>query len=198
MNEWKRAHEKVFGAKAGDLVLYNNYKDKLGILTANFTTPYIITFANLTDGPVLVEQPAGALGGMIMDFWQRPVADLGQAGPDQGKGGRYLVVGPGQKPPEVEGHYIVQSRTNNVFIGIRVLDPGEDKIKTAMDRYKIYPYAQRNNPPQAPLSNTARQTVEPSAATRHAVLGKPRRDDPARAGRGARPHDYGNVAAARA
>ena len=149
MNEWKRAHEKVFGAKAGDLVLYNNYKDKLGILTANFTTPYIITFANLTDGPVLVEQPAGALGGMILDFWQRPVADLGQAGPDQGKGGRYLVVGPGQKPPEVEGHYIVQSRTNNVFIGIRVLDPGEDKIKTAMDQYKIYPYAQRNNPPQA-------------------------------------------------
>ena len=76
MNEWKLAHEKVFGAQAGDLVLYNNYKDKLGILTANFTTPYIITFANLEKGPVLVEQPAGALGGMIMDCWQRPVADL--------------------------------------------------------------------------------------------------------------------------
>ena len=45
MNEWKRAHLGVIGAKLGDLVLYNNYKDKLGILTANFTTPYIITFA---------------------------------------------------------------------------------------------------------------------------------------------------------
>ena len=149
MNEWKLAHEKVFGAQAGDLVLYNNYKDKLGILTANFTTPYIITFANLEKGPVLVEQPAGALGGMIMDFWQRPVADLGQAGPDKGKGGKYLVVGPGQQVPKLDDHFVVQSKTNNVFIGIRVLDPGEDKVKAAMERYKIYPYAQRTSPPQS-------------------------------------------------
>jgi hypothetical protein len=147
MHEWKRAHEHVFGAKAGDLVLYNTYKDKLGILTANFTTPYIITFANLAQGPVLIEQPAGALAGMVLDFWQRPVADLGQAGPDQGKGGTYLVVGPGQEPPKVEGSYVLHSRTNNVFIGIRVLEPGEDKIKAALAHYKIYPYAARNKPP---------------------------------------------------
>jgi hypothetical protein len=147
MNEWKLAHENVFGAKSGDLVLYNNYRDKLGILTANFTTPYIITFANLEKGPVIVEQPPGALGGMVLDFWQRPVADLGQAGPDQGRGGKYLVVGPGQQLPKVDGYFVVQSKTNNVFIGIRVLEPGDDKIKAAMDRYKIYPYAERNRPP---------------------------------------------------
>src|SRR5262245_18810187 len=147
MHEWKRAHENVFGAKAGDLVLYNNYKDKLGILTANFTTPYIITFANLEKGPVIIEQPAGALGGMVLDFWQRPVADLGQAGPDAGKGGKYLVVGPGQETPKVDDYYVIQSRGSNVFIGIRVLEPGEDKIKAALDNYKIYPYADRNNPP---------------------------------------------------
>jgi hypothetical protein len=129
MNEWKLAHEMVFGAKAGDLVLYNNYKDKLGILTANFTTPYIITFANLEKGPVIVDQPAGAFGGMVLDFWQRPAADLGQAGPDQGRGGKYLVVGPGQEVPKADGYYVVQSKTNNVFIGIRVLEPGEDKIR---------------------------------------------------------------------
>ena len=152
MNEWKLAHEKVFGAKPGQLVLYNTYKDKLGILTPNFTTPYIITFANLADGPVVVEQPAGAFGGMIMDFWQRPAADLGQAGPDKGQGGKYLVIGPGQTTPQVDGHFIVQCKTNNVFIGIRVLEPGEDKIKAAMERYRIYPYAQRNNPPQFPAT----------------------------------------------
>jgi hypothetical protein len=143
MNEWKRGHQNVFGAKLGELVLYNNYKDKLGILTANFTTPYIITFANLEKGPVVVDQPAGAFGGMVLDFWQRPVTDLGQAGPDKGKGGKYLIVGPGQQAPEVRGHYVLQSRTNNIFVGIRVLEPGEDKIKSAMERYKIYPYAQR-------------------------------------------------------
>jgi len=84
---------------------------------------------------------------MVLDFWQRPVADLGQAGPDQGKGGKYLIVGPGQELPKAEGYYVLPSRGNNVFIGIRVLEPGEDKIKAAMDHYNIYPYAERNNPP---------------------------------------------------
>src|SRR5499427_6122435 len=129
MNEWKRAHLGVIGAKPRDLVLYNNYKDKLGILTANFTTPYIITFDNLEKGPLVIDQPAGAFAGMVLDFWQRPIADLGQAGPDRGQGGKYLIVGPGQEAPKVDGYYVIKSSTNNVFIGIRVLEPGEDKIK---------------------------------------------------------------------
>src|SRR5262245_43047151 len=120
MNEWKRAHLGPIGARLGDLVLYNNYKDKLGILTANFTTPYIITFHNVERGPLVIEQPAGAFAGMVMDFWQRPVADLGQAGPDKGAGGKYLLVGPGQQPPNADGYFVIRSATNNVFIGIRV------------------------------------------------------------------------------
>ncbi len=32
-----------------------------------------------------------------MDFWQRPLTDFGVLGPDQGKGGKYLFVGPGQE-----------------------------------------------------------------------------------------------------
>src|SRR5580692_2129407 len=45
--EWQHEHETVFGAKDGDLVVYTTYRDKLGILTANATTPYIVTFVNL-------------------------------------------------------------------------------------------------------------------------------------------------------
>ena len=63
---------------------------------------------------------------------------------------------------------VVQSKTNNVFIGIRVLEPGEDKIKAAMERYKIYPYA------SAPIRLQHRvgdvrdgKAVDPSAAARH-------------------------------
>ena len=111
---------------------------------------------------------------MIMDFWQRPAADLGQAGPDKGQGGevlRHRRAG-ADKPPQVDGHFIVQCKTNNVFIGIRVLEPGEDKIKAAMERYRIYPYAQRNIPPQFPCDNATKQIVEPDATTGHAVLAK--------------------------
>jgi hypothetical protein len=37
--QWQYEHESVFGAHSGDLVLYQSYEDKLGILTANATTP---------------------------------------------------------------------------------------------------------------------------------------------------------------
>ena len=88
MAEWKHAHLNEIGAVENETV--PEFKDKLGILTANLTTPYLITFGNLSNGPVIVEMPVGNFGGMVMDFWQRPMMDLGQAGPDQGKGGKYF------------------------------------------------------------------------------------------------------------
>jgi hypothetical protein len=48
MAGWQRAHYDMFGAHDGDIVIYNTYRDKLGILTANATTPYLISFVNLT------------------------------------------------------------------------------------------------------------------------------------------------------
>ncbi|MFJ7417247.1 DUF1254 domain-containing protein [Streptomyces uncialis] len=50
------------------------------------TTPYIVNFTSLADGPVLIDYPAGPTAGGVLDFWQRPVVDLGQTGPDQGNG----------------------------------------------------------------------------------------------------------------
>jgi hypothetical protein len=38
--EWQHIHENIFGATSNDLVVYASYEDKLGILTANATTPY--------------------------------------------------------------------------------------------------------------------------------------------------------------
>lgn len=43
-NEWQKANRNVFGASDTDFVIYRRYQDKLGILTANATTPYIISF----------------------------------------------------------------------------------------------------------------------------------------------------------
>jgi hypothetical protein len=149
MAEWKHAHLDEIGAALNETVLYEDFKDKIGILTANLTTPYLITFGNLSDGPVVVELPVGNFGGMVMDFWQRPMTDLGQAGPDQGKGGKYLLVGHGQTAPaEVEGHVVVPVNTNNFFAGIRVLDQGEDKVAATQQGFRIYPWAERANPPE--------------------------------------------------
>lgn len=147
MAEWKHAHTDEIGAAEGETVLYNSFKDKIGILTANLTTPYLITFGDLSKGPMIVEVPVGNTAGMVMDFWQRPMTDLGQAGPDQGKGGKYVLVGPGQNAPDASGYRVVKVTTNNFFAGIRVLDPGEQNLDAARKGFRIYPYAQRASPP---------------------------------------------------
>ena len=65
------------------------------VLTANTETTYGTTFLDLkTDGPTVIECPANSLG-FVDDLWQRYVADMGNAGPDRGQGGKYLFLPPG-------------------------------------------------------------------------------------------------------
>src|SRR5512138_1797386 len=53
---WQEVHENVFGANDGDVVLYVSYRDKLGLLTANTTTPYILGMLNLDrTGPLVID-----------------------------------------------------------------------------------------------------------------------------------------------
>src|SRR5262245_49125334 len=52
------AHKNTFGAKDGEVVLYQSLKDKSGMLTPNLTTLYLMTFFNLAEqGPMVVEVP---------------------------------------------------------------------------------------------------------------------------------------------
>lgn len=97
---WQASTRDALGAGDTDLVIYETIKDKLGILTANATTPYIGGFPDLSKtGPLIIDYPKGATAGGVGDFWQRPITDMGETGPDKGKGARYLIVGPGQTAP---------------------------------------------------------------------------------------------------
>ncbi len=145
---WQEAHETVLGQEDGDLILTTSFREKLGILTANTTTPYLVGFLNLQrTGPLVIDYPKGQTAGGILDFWQRPITDLGLTGPDQGVGGKYLVIAPGQEIPQgAEGYRIVQSPMNNIMHGFRVLvtDPQEGEALSAS--YQVYSYAQRQHP----------------------------------------------------
>ena len=106
---------KAYGVKGPtDFVVLNSLKEKRGIVTGNLSTPYILQFTSLKDGPLVVEYPAGMTAGGFIDLWQRPVADTGLTGPDQGKGGTYVVVGPNDDPKAYErpGVFVFQSATN--------------------------------------------------------------------------------------
>lgn len=145
---WQEVDETVFGMQDGDLVLTASFRDKLGILTANDTTPYLVGFVNLQrTGPLMIDYPQGKTAGGILDFWQRPVTDLGLTGPDRGTGGKYLIIGPGQEvPPDVAADHIVQSTTNNIMHGLRVLTPDPQEAAALTASYQVYSYAQRESP----------------------------------------------------
>jgi hypothetical protein len=64
--QWQNEQHDKFGAGDLDYVDYLDFKDKLGLLTANATTPYSIAFINLAKtGPLVVEIPAGAIAGAL-------------------------------------------------------------------------------------------------------------------------------------
>ncbi len=141
MAEWQAVHEEQFDASDREIVVYKTTEEKLGILTANATTPYVIAFEDLgRSGPLVIEVPAGPTGGLVNDFWQRPVIDLGLAGPDKGTGGKYLILGPGQQRPQgVEADYVYESGTMNILYGIRILTPDPEEGKRLLESFRAYP-----------------------------------------------------------
>jgi hypothetical protein len=82
---------KQAGLKPGDLGITESLLDARGLLlTAQSTTPYAMAEIDLKNGPVVVEIPGPVLG-ILDDAFMRYVCDIGLAGPDQGKGGKYLL-----------------------------------------------------------------------------------------------------------
>lgn len=150
--QWKTQHYDVFGATGSDLVHYLSYRDRLGLITANATTPYILNFFDLSEsGALVIDLPAGPTAGGVSDFWQREIGALGEMGPDQGQGGKYLIVPPGEAAPAADGYYVLKSTGVNIFFGFRTLDPDPVRAQSLVDAVKIYPYSQRHNPPATRL-----------------------------------------------
>jgi len=143
------AHRNTFGAKDGEVVLYQTLKDKAGMLTPNLTTLYLMTFWNLADqGPLVVEVPAGATAGGFLDIWQRPITDTGQTGPDRGGGGKYLIVSPGSDIREMRGYIVARSPSNQVWFAARALDRDPQAAEQTARRHKVYAWSQREHPPE--------------------------------------------------
>ncbi|WP_323012718.1 DUF1254 domain-containing protein [Castellaniella sp.] len=137
---WRDRQNKAFGVKnPTDFVVLDTVKQKSGILTPNLTTPYIFNFSTLKSGPIQIDYPAGETAGGVLDFWQRPVVDLGLTGPDKGKGATYIVVGPEDDPSKYkkDGVYVVQSATNNILVALRLLSQDADYYGKFTSEYRM-------------------------------------------------------------
>ena len=119
------------------------------ILTANSETVYTIGWLDTHGGPLVLEVPPHMLG-FIDDFWERYVGDLGNAGPDKGQGGKYLLLPPDYTGDVPKGYFVLRSRTYGNLLGVRAFVVGGD-VRAAADSVKgglrIYPLAEKAAPP---------------------------------------------------
>lgn len=146
--QWRNGHFGPLGGKAGDMIIYRTTEQKLPILTANDTTTYVATWAELSDfgGLLMYEVPAGPTGGLINDVWQRVVTDTGMVGPERGQGGKFLIVLEGTEVPANHGaDFVVTSKANTVGIGTRILTPDPAEGERILNAHKIYRLGQESN-----------------------------------------------------
>ena len=67
---------------------------------------------------MVMETPPNTLG-LIDDFWFQYVTDYGNAGPDKGKGGKYLLVPPGYEGKIPDGYFVAKSATYGNWLVMR-------------------------------------------------------------------------------
>jgi hypothetical protein len=130
------------------------------LLTGNTDTVYCAGFLDLeVDGPTVVEVPPGCGPGTVNDAFFRFVVDMGIPGPDQGKGGKYLIV-PNEYQGEVPtGYFVARSPSYvNLLILRGFLVDGKPDAASKMFRegVKIYPLAKADSPPPMEFINSSK------------------------------------------
>ncbi len=140
---------RQFGPDNQTDVIWENLVDSKTVeLTANDNTIYNFIWIDTHKGPVVLEVPPMSLGA-VDDFWYRWVIDVGITGPDQGKGGKYLIMPPGYKGEVPEGYFVVRPSTYGNWVPFRTFlvdgspKPGVESVKQHL---KIYPLADAANP----------------------------------------------------
>jgi len=148
------------GVGPGDVGYFSKLQDwRFQTATPNNTTPYIMNYWTIEDGPIVVEIPGSAEGigifGTIMDAWQRPLEDVGAKGRDQGVGAKYLLVPPGYDGKLLPNAMVYEQETYYGFSVLRPILAGgatpENLAKaTALTKQiKIYPLAKADTPPKS-------------------------------------------------
>jgi hypothetical protein len=150
----KVGSEAAFGAGYNVLPVWKKRLDaKTLVTTPNSDVIYAMGYLDLgKEGPMVFEAPPG-LQGILLDFWQRPIpgptigdnaffGDIGFAGPDGGKGGKFLILPPDYDAPVPENYFVYPSDTNNVFVFLRSFYQDPNNLAPAvqlMEKAKIYP-----------------------------------------------------------
>ena len=134
------------------LIMENLMDSKSLFLTPNTETIYNMMWLDLSKGPLVIESPPNILG-IVDDFWFHYVGDIGNAGPDKGKGGKFLLLPPGYKGDVPEGYFVMRSNTfGNIYFwrGFTVNGDTGPAVEATKKFAKVYPLAEAKN--QLPMN----------------------------------------------
>lgn len=113
-------------------------------LTYNTESVYGSASINVKDGPVVIESPPNILG-VIDDGWMRYVTDLGNAGPDKGQGGKFLIAYEGYEGDLPDAYHVFRTPTYRNWVMARASvgdsGEGEDAQKWYREHFRLYPLA---------------------------------------------------------
>ncbi len=139
------------------LITENLMDSKSLFLTPNTETVYNLMWIDLKNGPVVIESPPNVLG-IIDDFWFHYVGDVGNAGPDKGKGGKFLLLPPGYTGDTPPGYFVFRSKTyGNIFFwrGFVVDGSTQPAVEATKKLTRVYPLSAAQNPPPMKFVNVS-------------------------------------------
>ena len=138
-----------YGAKANRGFLIQLTTPDIVTLTQNSDTPYGLAMGDMSEGPVVVDLPAGPIMGVVDDANFQLVANMGLVGEEAGAGARYLFVPPGYHGElPAEGYFVVHAKTNRFLLCARAPLPDPEKGKDLLRSIRLYPLAEAANPPE--------------------------------------------------
>jgi hypothetical protein len=124
-------------------------------LTPNTVSIYNALWLELGDEPMVIETPPNVLG-IIDDAWFLYVADFGNAGPDRGQGGRFLVLPPGWDGALPDGYHVVRTNTFGnwvVWRGFPVDGSTKPAVEATRKHFRVYPLSRKDDPPKMNFVN---------------------------------------------
>jgi len=171
LNQSYAGRDAMFEASKGgnlDVSYIGGFADHTKKLsTLNNETVYAMVHMDLKDGPIVYDAPVmdakGYMFGSIIDVWQVALSDVGvpKVTPDEGKGGKYLILPPGYDQEIPEGYFPIQSTTNLVILGLRSIMLGDATLEDAINRvHKIKVYPLSNPKKKKKYIDVLNETVE--------------------------------------
>ena len=151
------AHPRDYGiSETGGILVYvepgEGKVDAIG-LTYNTESIYASMSLDLKQtGPAVIEVPQMVLG-IINDGFMRFITDLGNAGPDKGQGGKYLLLPPDYDGDVPDGYYAFRSNTFRNWVMVRgfekVTGHGEAALAYYEEHFKVQPLGEGIHKPGA-------------------------------------------------